>query len=117
LYYINERRPRSKQRAEIGRSKLLGHQIPQTGCKVCDDRRIRNIGMGVVIAVILADLLIFLLYIYQYRQELGLAVNGSHDAPVLRKKPAKKEPAKKEIARTGAAAGQANRGQRIVAKP
>jgi len=68
--------------------------------------------MGIVIAVILADLLIFLLYIYQYRQELGLAVNGSHDMPVLRKKPPKKE-----IARTGAAVGQANRGQRVVPRP
>jgi hypothetical protein len=67
--------------------------------------------MSIVIGVILADVLIFLLYVYQYRQEMGLTVNGSHDLPVLRKKPAKKE-----IAPTGAAGVQANRGQQVVAR-
>jgi hypothetical protein len=65
--------------------------------------------MGIVIWVILADVLVFLLYVYQYRQELGLTVNGSHDMPVLRKKPTKKQ-----IARTGAAVRQANRGQHVA---
>src|SRR5260370_40545490 len=45
-------------------------------------------GMVTVIAIILADLLVFLLYVYQYRQEFGLTVNGSHDLPGLRKKSA-----------------------------
>ena len=43
--------------------------------------------MITVIGVILADVLVFLLYVYQYRQELGLTVNGEHDLPVVRKKP------------------------------
>ena len=47
--------------------------------------------MVTIIAIILADLLVLLLFVYQYRQELGLTVNGSHDLPVLRKKPASKE--------------------------
>ena len=67
--------------------------------------------MVTVIAIILADLLLFLLYMYQYRQETGLTVNGSHDLPVVRKKPASKE-----IARTGAAGGVANRGQQVVTR-
>jgi len=62
--------------------------------------------------IILADLFVFLLFVYQYRQELGLTVNGSHDLPVVRKKPASKE-----VVRTGAAVGQANRGQQVVARP
>jgi hypothetical protein len=53
-----------------------------------------------------------LLFVYQYRQETGLTVNGSHDLPVARKKPASKE-----IARTGAAGSQPNRGQQVVARP
>src|SRR5258708_37253848 len=68
-------------------------------------------GMVTVIAIILADLLVFLLYVYQYRQEFGLTVNGSHDLPGLRKKPASKA-----VTRTGAAGGQANRGQKVVAR-
>jgi len=47
--------------------------------------------MATVMGIILADLFVFLLFVYQYRQELGLTVNGSHDLPVLRKKPASKE--------------------------
>jgi len=77
-----------------------------------DDSEIRNIGMVTVIGIILADLFVFLLFVYQYRQELGLTVNGSHDLPVLRKKPASKE-----VARAGAAGDQANRGQQVVARP
>jgi hypothetical protein len=67
--------------------------------------------MVTVIAIILADVLIFLLFMYQYRQEMGLTVNGSHDLPVLRKKPGSKA-----VTQTGAAGGQANRGQQIVAR-
>jgi hypothetical protein len=67
--------------------------------------------MVTVIAIILADLLLVLLYMYQYRQETGLTVNGSHDLPVVRKKPANKA-----VARIDAAGGQANRGQQVVAR-
>jgi hypothetical protein len=65
--------------------------------------------MVTIIAIILADLLVVVLFVYQYRQETGLTVNGSHDLPVLRKKPASKA-----IAPTGAAGPQANRGQQVV---
>jgi hypothetical protein len=44
--------------------------------------------MVTAIGIILADLLLFVFYVCQYRQELGLSVNGSHDVPVARKKPA-----------------------------
>jgi hypothetical protein len=44
--------------------------------------------MATALGIILADLLLFVFYVCQYRQELGLSVNGSHDAPVARKKPA-----------------------------
>ena len=49
--------------------------------------------MTTIIAIIVADVLLFLFYVYQYRQELGLTVNGSHDLPVVRKKPVPKPPA------------------------
>jgi hypothetical protein len=52
----------------------------------------RNIGMVTAIGIILADVLLFVVFVCQYRQELGLSVNGSHDAPVVRKKPVKKPP-------------------------
>jgi hypothetical protein len=67
--------------------------------------------MVTIIAIVLADVLVFLLFVYQYRQEMGLTVNGSHDLPVSRKKPASKA-----VARTDAAGGQANRGQQVVAR-
>jgi hypothetical protein len=67
--------------------------------------------MVTVIGIILADLLVLLLFVYQYRQENGLTVNGAHDLPVLRK-----TPASKAVAPTGAAGGQANRGQQVVAR-
>lgn len=41
--------------------------------------------MVTILGIILADVLVLLLYIYFYRQELGLTVAGSSDAPVLRK--------------------------------
>jgi hypothetical protein len=65
--------------------------------------------MVTIIAIIVADLLVLLLFVYQYRQETGLTVNGSHDLPVLRKKPASKT-----IAPAGVAGAQANRGQQVV---
>ncbi|HLK81254.1 MAG TPA: hypothetical protein VKT99_07130 [Xanthobacteraceae bacterium] len=68
--------------------------------------------MFTIIAIILADVLLFLLYLYQYRQELGFTVNGSHDMPVLRTKPAKKP-----AVPAGAASGQVGRGQQVVARP
>jgi hypothetical protein len=67
--------------------------------------------MVTIIAIILADLLVLLLFLYQYRQENGLTVNGAHDLPVVRKKPPSKE-----IAHTAAAGGQPNRGRQVVAR-
>ena len=67
--------------------------------------------MVTIIAIILADLLVLLLFVYQYRQETGLTVNGAHDLPVLRKKPASKA-----VAPTGAVGTQANHGQQVVAR-
>jgi hypothetical protein len=68
--------------------------------------------MVTIIAIILADLVVLLLFIYQYRQELSLTVNGSYDLPVVRAKPAKPP-----TAPAGAAGGQAGRGQQVVARP
>jgi hypothetical protein len=67
--------------------------------------------MITVVAIILADLLVLLLFLYQYRQENGLTVNGSHDLPVVRKKPASKA-----VTRSGAAGDQAGRGQQVVGR-
>jgi hypothetical protein len=49
--------------------------------------------MVTVIGIVLADVLLLVFYVFQYRQELGLSVNGSHDVPVARKKPVKRPPA------------------------
>lgn len=68
--------------------------------------------MFTVIAIIVADVFVFLLFVFQYRQELGLTVNGSHDMPVLRAKPAN-NPA----ALAGAARGQVGRSQQVVTRP
>lgn len=43
--------------------------------------------MITVIGIIVADLIVVALFIYQHRQELGLTVNGEYDLPVVRKKP------------------------------
>lgn len=48
--------------------------------------------MMTAIGIILADVLLFVVFVCQYRQELGFSVNGSHDAPVIRKKPVRKPP-------------------------
>jgi hypothetical protein len=48
--------------------------------------------MVTAIGIIVADVLLFVFYVCQYRQELGLSVNGSHDTPVARKKLVKKPP-------------------------
>jgi hypothetical protein len=48
--------------------------------------------MLTAIGIILADVLLFVFYVVQYRQELGLSSSGSHDAPVVRKKPVAKKP-------------------------
>ena len=67
--------------------------------------------MTTIIAIIVADMLLFLLFVYQYRQELGLTVNGSHDLPVVRRKPAARPPAP-----TGAPGGAPNSGRQVVAR-
>jgi hypothetical protein len=89
--------------------KASGHQYAKPAQGV--QQRDREYGMVTVIAIIVADLLVLLLFLYQYRQETGLTVNGAHDLPVLRKKPASKA-----VAPTGAAGGQANRGQQVVTR-
>ena len=43
--------------------------------------------MVTMIGIILADVIVILLFIYHYRQELGLTVSGSGDKPVPPKKP------------------------------
>jgi hypothetical protein len=48
--------------------------------------------MATALGIIVADVLLFVFFVCQYRQELGLSVNGSHDTPVARKKPARKPP-------------------------
>jgi hypothetical protein len=52
----------------------------------------RNTGMVTALGIILADVLLFVFFVCQYRQELGLSVNGSHDTPVPRKKPVRRSP-------------------------
>jgi hypothetical protein len=44
--------------------------------------------MVTIIGIILADVIVILLFIYHYRQELGLTASGSSDKQVVRKKPA-----------------------------
>lgn len=44
--------------------------------------------MITIIGIILADVIVLAIFIGFYRQELGLTVNGSNDAPILRKRPA-----------------------------
>jgi hypothetical protein len=68
--------------------------------------------MVTAIGIILADVLLFVFYVCQYRQELGLSVNGSHDTPVTRKKPAKRPPPP-----PAAAAGRAGRGRQAIVRP
>ena len=65
--------------------------------------------MVTVMGIILADVLLFVFYVCQYRQELGLSVNGSHDIPVARKKPKPPPPP--------AAACPAGRGRQVIVRP
>lgn len=64
--------------------------------------------MVTAIGIILADVLLFVFYVCQYRQELGLSVNGSHDIPVARKKPKPPPPP---------AASPAGRGRQVIVRP
>ncbi len=65
--------------------------------------------MVTALGIILADVLLFVFYVCQYRQELGLSVNGSHDIPVARKKPQPPPPP--------AAANPAGRGRQVILRP
>jgi hypothetical protein len=67
--------------------------------------------MVTIIAIILADVFVFLLFVYHYRQELSLTVDGSSDMPVVRAKPPKQPTAPAD------AGGQVGRGQQVVARP
>jgi hypothetical protein len=68
--------------------------------------------MLTAIGIILADVLLFVFYVVQYRQELGLSASGSHDAPVVRKMPVKKPPAP-----PAEAANPARRGRQVIGSP
>jgi hypothetical protein len=61
--------------------------------------------MVTIIGIILADVIVILLFIYHYRQELGLTVSGSGDKPIVPK------PAYNKTARAGTAEDQAKGGQ------
>ena len=67
--------------------------------------------MTTIIAIIVADVLVFLFYVYHYRQELGLTVNGSHDLPVVRKTPAAQPPVP-----TGPPGGPPTSGRQVMAR-
>jgi len=43
--------------------------------------------MVTAIAILLTDALLFVVFVGQYRQELGMSVNGAHDIRPLRKTP------------------------------
>ena len=45
--------------------------------------------MVTAIAILVTDVLLFVVFVAQYRQEIGMSVNGSHDIPPLRNKPAR----------------------------
>jgi hypothetical protein len=65
------------------------------------------------IGIILADVLLFVFFVIQYRQELGLTAGGSHDAPVVRKKPVVKKPPPPPAA----GANPASRGRQLIVGP
>ena len=68
----------------------------------------REYGMGTAFFVLVADLLLLLFYVCQYRQELGLTVDGSHDEPVRRPPPPKMPPPPPSSGPSGA------RGRQVV---
>jgi hypothetical protein len=68
--------------------------------------------MATAFGIILADVLLFVFFVCQYRQELGLSVNGSHDAPVVRKKPVKRPPPP-----PAPAPNPAGRGRQVIVRP
>ena len=43
--------------------------------------------MVTIIGIILADVIVLLIFLYSYRQELGLTVTGVRDWPVPRARP------------------------------
>jgi hypothetical protein len=68
--------------------------------------------MLTAIGIILADVLLFVFYVVQYRQELGLTAGGAHDAPVVRQKPVVNKPPP-----APSAANPARRGRQFIAGP
>jgi hypothetical protein len=69
--------------------------------------------MLTAIGIILADVLLFVFFVVQYRQELGITAGGAHDAPVVRKKPVVKKPSPPSAAE----ANPAGRGRELVGRP
>ena len=54
--------------------------------------------MVTIIGIVLADLIVVSLFIYYYRKELGLTVEGSTDKPAVRKKPGNNKTALEGVA-------------------
>lgn len=48
--------------------------------------------MATVIAIVVTDLILFVVFVAQYRQELGVSVSSDHDRPPLRPKPQHRTP-------------------------
>ncbi len=48
--------------------------------------------MATAFGIILADVLLFIVFVCQYRQELGFSVNGAHDLEPPHERPAKTSP-------------------------
>jgi hypothetical protein len=62
--------------------------------------------MGTALFILVADLLLLVFYVSQYRQELGLMVDGSHDEPIRRPRPPKMPPPSPPSGPPGARGGQ-----------
>jgi hypothetical protein len=48
--------------------------------------------MATALWIIVADVVLLVICVVQYRQELGLTVNGSHDEPVRRRRSVRNPP-------------------------
>lgn len=48
--------------------------------------------MLTIIAILVTDLILLVVFVTQYRQELGGTVNGAHDTPPVRPKPRRRTP-------------------------
>jgi hypothetical protein len=83
------REPRGGSRRGIGMTGADGEGAARGGRSTEQNE---DFGMVTAIGIILADVLLFVLFVCEYRQELGVSVNGAHDVPVRRKTPARQPP-------------------------